>query len=141
MRNFVCDSPTFLAQFLMMGAKMTTTGVLLRKADNAAMVGKSFAFALVTVVCLLGKRFRMILSKIPLRRTPSLTRKSRATVIMPLLEKPSKHSLGCRMPAHSIITTHVKRMSPGFNLSAISAHIMNTRQKATNITLKAILSK
>ena len=102
-----------------------------RKADKAAMVGSRRALALVTVVCSLGSNPRMTCSKMPLLRTPSLTRKSNATVIIPLFEKPSRHSLGLKIPAQSIITTQVNRMSPGFNLSAISAQIMNTRQKAT----------
>ena len=80
----------------------------------------------------------MMRSSMPLLLTPSLTRKSRATVIIPLFEKPSRHSFGCRMPAQSIITTQLNRMSPGFNLSAMSAQIMNTKQKATKYTLNIL---
>ena len=110
---------------------MTTTGVLLRKAEKSDTTGSSRALAFFTDVFFLGSMLKTICSNMPLRLTPSLTRKSKATVIIPLLEKPSRQSLGVSIPAHSISTTQVKSMSPGFSLSAISAHIMSTRQHAT----------
>jgi hypothetical protein len=120
----------------MIGAKMTTTGVLFRKADKNDMAGRRRAFVLVILAFFLGKRLIINCSNMPLLRTPSLTRKSIATVIMPLLEKPSRHSFGVSIPAQSIITTHENRISPGLSLSAINAHIINMRQSATNITSK-----
>ena len=40
MRNLVGDKCIFCAQFLIIGAKITTTGVLFRKAERNEMAGK-----------------------------------------------------------------------------------------------------
>ena len=49
-RNFVAGSLTESAHRLMMGAKITTTGVLFRKAEMKEMVGSIRSWALKTVV-------------------------------------------------------------------------------------------
>lgn len=97
-KNFVAGSFTASAHRLMIGAKITTTGVLFRNADTKATGGSILACALKTVVFPSGSSFLINWPKAPLCRTPSLTRKSMATVIIPLLLKPSSISLGVRMP-------------------------------------------
>ena len=73
----------------MIGAKITTTGVLLRKADTKATGGSIRNCALKTVVFPSGNNFFISCPNAPLWRIPSLTRKSIPTVIIPLLLKPS----------------------------------------------------
>ena len=59
-----------------------------------------------------------------LRRTPSLTRNSSATVIIPSLPNPARASCGVRMPVHMKSTTPENSTKPGRNQSAISIPII-----------------
>ena len=131
-RNFVAGSLARSAHRLIIGAKITTTGVLLRKAETKAMTGIMRSCTRFTVDCPLGSRHASSCSSRPERRTPSLTRKSRATVTMPLLLKPSSRSLGVRMPVHMNSTAPENRMRPGRILSSTRATMMTARTRMTN---------
>ena len=137
-KNFVAGSLTASAHRLMIGAKITTTGVLFRNADTKATGGSILACALKTVVFPSGSSFLINWPKAPLCRTPSLTRKSMATVIIPLLLKPSSISLGVRMPTQRKNTTTVRRTIPGRILSHTKAAIMPIRASNTNTISKFI---
>ena len=63
---------------------------------------------------------------------PSLTKNSRATVIIHLLLNPSSISLGVRMPAHRNKTTTEKSIMPGRILSATKAATIPNRDNSTN---------
>ena len=112
-RKYVAGSLTELAHRLMMGAKITTTGVLFRKAEINAMLGSMRIWALNTEVFSCGRSFLMTCVRAPLWRIPSLTRNSMATVIMPLFEKPSNTSLGVSIPAQKNRMTTEKSIMPG----------------------------
>lgn len=68
----------------------------------------------------------------PLRRMPSLTRNSIATVIMPLLLKPSSISFGVMIPAHRNMTTTLSMIMPGRITSQTNAASMAPIQIRTN---------
>ena len=120
-KKYVAGNFTMLAHRFMIGAKITTTGVLFRKAGMNAMTGNIRACAFSTVVFFCGSNFLITCDNAPLWRTPSLTKNSIATVIIPLLLKPSSISFGERMPVHKNITTAENRIIPGRILSAIRA--------------------
>ena len=112
-RNFAGGSFIRLAQFLMIGAKITTTGVLFRKAEMKAMTGRTRRLVPATVDFFCGNMAKIKRSNTPLLRIPSLTRNKRATVIMPLFEKPSNTSLGVSIPAQKNRMTTEKSIMPG----------------------------
>ena len=91
---------------------MTTTGVLFRKAEMKAMTGNTRRFVLATVDFFCGNMAKIKRSNTPLLRIPSLTRNKRATVIMPLFEKPSNTSLGVSIPAQKNKMTTEKVSCP-----------------------------
>lgn len=126
----LAESPTLFAHVRTNGAKITTTGVLLRNADMKLTAGNILSEAIVRLHPSLGIIRWTIRSSIPLCLTPSDMRKSRATVIIPLLEKPSRHSFGDRMPKQSISTTTVNKTNPGRILSRISAHTMKMSSRS-----------
>ena len=133
MRNFVGESRWRSAQRLIIGAKITTTGVLLRKAEMKATAGSMRACTPRMVARRLGNRCSRSVLSSPERRTPSLTRKSIATVIMPLLEKPSRSSFGLKMPAHMKATAPESRMRPGRMRSLMSAMMSTDNMMMTNM--------
>ena len=139
-RNFVAGSLTDSAQRLMIGAKITTTGVLLRKAETKAIGGSIRNCALKTVVFPSGNNFLMSCPNAPLWRMPSLTRKSIPTVIIPLLLKPSSISFGVNIPAQRNSTTTVSNTIPDLSPSHINAAIMPTNASNTNTISKFIFS-
>ena len=133
MSSFVAATPYFSAQRFIMGANITTTGVLLRKADIKAITGSMRACTCRSPApCWCGSKRRRSASSKPDRRTPSLTRKSMATVIMPLLAKPSSSSLGDNMPAHMNTTAPEKSINPGRILSFINAVMTKNNTIITN---------
>ena len=132
-RKYVAGSFTKFAHLFIIGAKMTTTGVLLRKADMNAMLGSILSCALKTFIFLTGNNFSVSLVSAPLWRMPSLTRKSMATVIMPLLLKPSNISFGLSIPVHKNMTRTVNKIIPGLILSAINAASIPTSETRTII--------
>ena len=115
---------------------MTTTGVLLRKAEIKETVGNMRnCTARMPPACFpCGNKRRSISSNRPERRTPSLTKKSMATVIMPLLENPSKSSFGVRMPAHRKTTAPDRRTNPGRMWSFTKARMTKAKTIRTKIT-------
>ena len=121
------------AQRLIIGAKMTTTGVLFRKAEMPAMVGSMRSCTCRMEAPLPGSRRPSRRSSRPERLTPSLTRKSRATVIMPLLENPSSISSGLSMPAHRKATAPESRMRPGRMRSRMRATMTKARTMRTKM--------
>ena len=135
MSNLVGDTLCCSAHRLIMGAKMTTTGVLLRKAEMKETAGIMRNCTRRTANCPFGKSQPNICSSSPDRRTPSLTRKSRATVIIPLLEKPSKTSFGVSTPAHRKTTAPEKSTMPGRNASLMSATSSSRRTMVTNAVM------
>ena len=139
MRNFVQDSPTRFDQFFRMGAKMTTTGVLFRKAENALTMGRMRSCALVTDVPFSGNSFLTTVVNAPLCRMPSLTRNSRATVIMPRLLNPATICLGVMIPATMNNTTRLSNTMPGRILSIISATSIPISPSNTKIISKLII--
>ena len=138
MRNFVHERPTFFDQFFKMGAKMTTTGVLLRKAEKALTMGRMRHCAFVTEAPLPGRSFLTTVPSAPLCRMPSLTRKSRATVIMPRLLNPATICLGVMMPAAMKTTTRLSNTMPGRILSMMSATSIPTSPSNTKMISKFI---
>jgi len=114
------------AHFLIMGPKIITTGVLFRKAEMAdtghmirmSRLGMGFLF--------LGRIREPSLFRKPDSLTPSLTRKSRATVIIPLFEKPARASSAVRMSKTRKMTRAEKRIRPGRMISRIRAMIMSS---------------
>ena len=139
MRNLVHGSPTRLAQFLMIGAKITTTGVLFRNAENALTSGSTRICALATVAPAPGSSLFTTSASAPLWRTPSLTRKSRPTVIMPRLLNPATICLGEMMPAAMNTTTTESSTMPGRILSRMSATSIPASTKITNAISKFIV--
>ena len=136
MRNLVHDKPTFFAQFFTIGAKMTTTGVLFKKAEKALTTGSRRSWACVTDIFRSGRSFFITVANAPLWRTPSLTRKSNATVIMPRLLNPATICLGVMMPAAINTTTSESNTMPGRILSMIRATSMPISPTNTKIISK-----
>ena len=66
---------------------------------------------------------------------PSLTRKSNATVIIPLLENPSNMSFGVSMPAQRNTTAAENSIIPGRIRSFISASTTSKRTTTTNTNI------
>ena len=130
---------TASAQRLIIGANMTTTGVLFRKAEIKAMEGNMRSCALQTVVFPCGNSFFTTCPNAPLWRIPSLTRNNSPTVIIPLLLNPSSISLGVKIPTQRKKTTTVSKTIPGLNLSHINAAIMPINAKSTNMMSMFIL--
>ena len=126
------------AQFLIIGAKITTTGVLLKNAEINETTGKKRRFTFVTDTFPVGSILNTKRSSRPLLRTPSLIRYSNATVIIPLLEKPFSASSGFMIPAHSSMTTAVKRISTGRSTSFISAASIRTMTHAMYVNSNVI---
>ena len=137
-RNFVHDRPIFFAQFFTIGANITTTGVLFRKAENALTMGRRRSWALVTVVSFSGRSFFTMVLNAPLCLTPSLTRNRRATVIIPRLLNPATICLGVIIPAAMNTTTKDSSTMPGRILSRISAVSIPISPSSTNIISKFI---
>ena len=137
-RNLVAGSFTDSAQRFIIGAKITTTGVLFRKAEIKEIVGNMRSCALKTVVLPCGSSFLISCPNAPDWRIPSLTRKSMATVIIPLLLNPSNISLGVRIPAQRNNTTTEKSTIPGRILSRIKAITMPSSAKSTNMISNVI---
>ena len=134
------ESPIFFAQFFTIGAKITTTGVLLRKAEKALTMGRSLSWAFMTVVSFSGSSFLTMVLSAPLCRTPSLTRKSRATVIMPRLLNPATICFGVMMPAAMNTTTIDSSTIPGRILSRIRAMSITVSPRRTKSISKFMLS-
>ena len=137
-KNLVHDRPIFFAQFFTMGAKMTTTGVLLRNAENALTMGRSRNWAFATVVFSYGNSFLTMVLSAPLCLIPSLTRKSNATVIMPRLLNPATICFGVIMPAAINTTTRDNKTMPGRILSSMRATSIPIRPSNTKIISKSI---
>ena len=102
-----------------------------RNAEMKAMEGNMRACALNTVVLPCGRIRLMTCDKAPDCRTPSLTKKSKATVIMPLLLKPSSISFGVMMPKQRNTAVTVKSIMPGRITSFTKAANMPTSAKST----------
>ena len=134
------DNPTFFDQFFRIGAKMTTTGVLFRKAEKALTMGRMRNCALVTEVPRSGNSFLTTALNAPLCRMPSLTRNNSATVIMPRLLNPATICLGVMIPATINSTTRLSNTMPGRILSRISATNIPIRPSNTKIISKLINS-
>lgn len=116
----------------MIGMKTTTTGVLFKNADTEAMVGRIRAYPRRMVILFFSGNSRS--TRCPnasLRRTPSLTKNSKATVMTPLFPNPARTSSGETMPAHINSTTMENRTSPGRSRSAISNPTMRQRPVRT----------
>ena len=112
--------------------KTTTTGVLFKNADTEAMVGRIRAYPRRMVILFFSGNSRS--TRCPnasLRRTPSLTKNSKATVMTPLFPNPARTSSGETMPAHINSTTMENRTSPGRSRSAISNPTMRQRPVRT----------
>ena len=93
---------------------MTTIGVLFKNADIEATVGSIVKYPRVSIEPPLEGKMRFTMGdKHPLRRIPSLTRNSSATVIIPLLAKPANASEGVIIPQQSSTTTVEKSINPG----------------------------
>ena len=97
-----------------------------------ATEGKIRNCALNTDVLPCGSNFFITCPNVPDWRIPSLTRNSRATVIMPLLLNPSSISFGVRIPAHKNKTTTEKSIMPGRILSATKAATIPNNDNSTN---------
>ena len=120
-RNFLRDNPARLHHALMWGIKMTTMGVLFRKAEIKATVGTIRIYPRrIVLPSGVGNRWLIIGVRHSLERIPSLTRKSRATVIIPLFEKPASASVVDITPAARSSTTTEKSINPGRRYSFIS---------------------
>ena len=132
----MAGSPTFFAQFRRIGAKITTTGVLFRNAENELMTGNTRSCARDTLDSLPGNSFFRMEDNAPLWRMPSLTRKSNATVIIPRLLKPATICLGEIMPATMNSTTKDSSTMPGRILSIIRATNMPTSPSKTKMISK-----
>ena len=105
---------------------MTTMGVLFRNAEIVATTGRIAEYPFVIVQPRLGNRWRIIGVRDSLRRIPSLTRKSRATVTIPRFEKPARACSGVSMPVVIKSTTTEKRIIPGRRYSFISRKNITT---------------
>ena len=95
--------------------------------------------AFKTVVFPSGRSFLINCPKAPLWRIPSLTRKSIATVIIPLLLKPSSISLGVNIPTTRNNTTTESSIIPGRILSHTNAATIPARAINTNNISKFIM--
>ena len=84
-RKLVEGSRMACAHLCIIGAKITTTGVLLRKAEIKEIEGSIRACALNKEVLLCGNSFFIILPKDHDCLTHSLTKNKNATLIIPLL--------------------------------------------------------
>ena len=82
----------------------------------------------------------IIAPKASLRRTPSLTKNSRPTVIIPLFEKPASASVGVRIPALIKITTTEKSRMPGRILSFMSKPTITMMATRTMYLSKGCIS-
>ena len=112
--------PTRRHHALIYGVKITTIGVLFRNADIVATTGRIAQYPFVIVQPLLGNRWRRIGVSDSLRRIPSLTRKSSATVTIPRFEKPASACSGVSIPVTIKSTTTEKRIIPGRRYSLTS---------------------
>jgi hypothetical protein len=125
-RNLEGGRFNFSAQRFMTGAKMITTGVLFRKADNAE-IGNMMDVSMRGIErCCLGSDNAANLLRIPEYRTPSLTKKSTPTVNMPLFENPAANSVGVIIPIAIKKTAPEKRINPGRMASFARATIIAT---------------
>jgi len=111
---------------------------LFKKAEMAATLGSRRANTPRTLMALSGSSARSTFSSTPLRRTPSLTRNSSATVIIPLFEKPSSNSFGVSSPAQKNTTAPLNSTRPGRMRSLMSAIITSANTKITKRTVKLI---
>ena len=101
-------------------------GVLFRNAEIVATTGRIVEYPFVIVQPCLGNRWRIIGVSDSLRRIPSLTRKSRATVTIPRFEKPARACSGVIMPVAIKSTTTEKRIIPGRRYSFTSRKNITT---------------
>lgn len=123
MSSFFAEMPTLRHHTLTCGINITTMGVLFRNADINATVGSTLMYARrVDITSPRGNNCFISGIRQPLDRIPSLTRKSNATVITPLFEKPARASVVVITPVASSRITAEKSINPGRRYSFISRY-------------------
>jgi hypothetical protein len=123
-RNFCDERLSFSVQFLMMGAKIITTGVLFRKAEINETGNMILGIRNAILLLLRGKYDCANRLRIPDCLTPSLTRNKIATVIIALFENPFKASSSLIIPNTSRMVVAEKSIRPGLIISLKRAIII-----------------
>ena len=132
MRNLRSGRPVRRAHCLMIGMKTTTTGVLFRNADTEAIAGRMRTYPCRTFMDRFsGSNRPTRCPSASLRRTPSLTKNSSATVMTPLFPNPASTSSGVRMPVHMNSTTTENRTRPGRSRSLLNNPTIRQRPDKT----------
>jgi hypothetical protein len=125
-KNFWEERFSFSVQFLMIGAKIITTGVLFKNAEindtgNMILGRRNTIFPRFR-----GRYDWASLSSTPDIRIPSLTIKRIPTVIMPSLANPANASLLLSIPTAKSSVVAENKIKPGRMISLYKATIMSS---------------